>query len=327
MDTLTETLPSLPALARVCDATGVSKLSLWLDGRLYDLTQLPDPAGRTLDGLLTLQREHVRALLEDPVTTQLPVLDASEWELSAPVESQEIWASGVTYRQSREARIEESVAKDVYAMVYEATRPELFFKAAGWRVVPPGGKVGIRSDSEWDVPEPELAVLSNAHGEVVAYSCGNDMSSRSIEGLNPLYLPQAKVYDNSCSIGPVAVLAWHVDPSAAEIRMTIERDGAEVFSGSATVADMIREPAQLVGVLYGAYTLPAGAWLLTGTSIVPPAECSVLPGDVVRITIEGIGQLQNEVKRVTYSGAQALPRVDTHDAELKTGEPVRRESR
>jgi 2-dehydro-3-deoxy-D-arabinonate dehydratase len=318
MDKLTEALPPLPALVRVCDATGASKLSLWLDGRLHDLTHLPDPAGRTLDGLLTLRREHVRALLEDPANRQLPVLDPSAWELSAPVESQEVWASGVTYRQSREARIEESVAKDVYAMVYEASRPELFFKAAGWRVVPHGGTVGIRSDSEWDVPEPELAVLSNAHGEIVAYSCGNDMSSRSIEGLNPLYLPQAKVYDDSCSIGPAAVLAWHVDPSRAEIRMTIEREGTEVFSGSATVADLVREPAQLVGVLHGAYTLPAGAWLLTGTSIVPPAECSVLPGDVVRITIEGIGRLQNQVKRVMHSGAQALPRVGARGAAQKT---------
>ena len=136
--------------------------------------------------------------------------------------------------------------------------------------MPDGGEVGVREDSTWDVPEPELAVLSNAHGEVVAYACGNDMSSRSIEGENPLFLPQAKVYDRSCAIGPAAVLAWDLDISRAKMRMTIDRDGKSVFDGTATVADMTREPAALAAVLHSSYTLPVGAWLLTGASLVPP---------------------------------------------------------
>jgi 2-dehydro-3-deoxy-D-arabinonate dehydratase len=193
--------------------------------------------------------------------------------------------------------------------VYEAERPELFFKAAGWRVVPAGGSVGVRSDSSWDVPEPELAILSNSHGEVVAYSCGNDMSSRSIEGENPLYLPQAKVYDASCAIGPAAVLAWHLDPADAEIRMHIERAGREVFAGTARVSDMVRLPAELVGVLHSSYTLPVGAWLLTGTSLVPDPPYTALPGDLIHIEIEGLGELRNDVVRIVHTGAQALPRI------------------
>jgi 2-dehydro-3-deoxy-D-arabinonate dehydratase len=224
-------------------------------------------------------------------------------ELLPPVESQEVWACGVTYLRSREARIEEAVVKDVYTAVYEAERPELFFKAAGWRVVPHGGKVGIRSDSTWNVPEPELAVLSNAHGETIAYAIGNDMSSRSIEGENPLYLPQAKVYDRSCAIGPVAVLADHWHGTGMTLR--IERGGQEIFAGSGSVREMVRDPADLVRVLHAVYTLPTGAWLLTGTSIVPPEDCSVMEGDIVRITIEGLGELRNAVMTVRHSGAQA----------------------
>jgi 2-dehydro-3-deoxy-D-arabinonate dehydratase len=203
--------------------------------------------------------------------------------------------------------MEEAVVKDVYSAVYEADRPELFFKAAGWRVVPHGGDVGIRSDSEWDVPEPELAVLSNAYGETVAYAIGNDMSSRSIEGENPLYLPQAKVYDASCSIGPVAVLADHWHGSA--ITMRIERGGREIFAGSGSVADMVRDHRDLVRVLHAAYTLPVGAWLLTGTSVVPPEDCTASEGDVVNISIEGLGELTNRIKRIAHSGATALPSI------------------
>src|SRR5207245_10243456 len=167
-------------------------------------------------------------------------------------------------------RHEEPSTKDISARVYESDRPALFFKAAGWRVVPHGGEVGIRADSTWNVPEPELAVLSNSRAEAVAYACGNDMSSRSIEGENPLFLPQAKIYDRSCAIGPAAALAWGVDVSRAEIRMSIEREGRTVFGGTASVADMTRAPQKLVGALDSSYTLPLGAWLITGTLIVPP---------------------------------------------------------
>src|ERR1700716_3110079 len=185
----------------------------------------------------------IREVLESASATRQRA-DANV-ELVAPAESQEVWAAGVTYLRSREARLEETSQKTIYEHVYESDRPELFFKAAGWRVVPQGGDIGVRADSTWDVPEPELAVLSNSHAEVVAYACGNDMSSRSIEGENPLFLPQAKIYDPSCAIGPAGGRAWDVDVSRAKMRMTIDRAGAFVFDGTATVADMTREPAKL----------------------------------------------------------------------------------
>lgn len=279
-------------------------LALWREGRLFDLSPL------TMDELMALPAAEMRARLE--AARQGPELDPGAATLLAPVEGQEVWGSGVTYLRSREARMEESSEKDVYERVYQADRPELFFKAAGWRVVAHGGQVGIRRDSGWDVPEPELAVLSNSRGEVVSYSCGNDMSSRSIEGENPLYLPQAKVYDRSCSIGPAAVLAWEVgDLGADHVRMTIEREGSEVFSGEAGLAEMVRDPAELCGVLHSAYPLPAGAWLLTGTAIVPPQPYTAAEGDLVTISIDRLGRLTNRLVIVPHSGATALPRL--HD--------------
>lgn len=303
-------LPPTPALVRGQVVGSAPSLLLWRDGRLLNLSAASDPRVHSLDRLLALPLSEARAALDDPALDDLPALDPAGLEWLAPVESQEVWACGVTYRMSREARMEEAAAKDIYALVYEAERPELFFKAAGWRVVPPGGAVGVRSDSTWDVPEPELAVLSNAHAEVFAYACGNDMSSRSIEGENPLYLPQAKVYDASCAIGPAAVLAWHVQPIGLGIFMTITRDGQEIFSGTAGTGEMVRDPAGLTGVLHAVYTLPAGAWLLTGTSLVPPSY-TARPGDRVRIHIEGIGELENVVREVRHSGASAPARTST----------------
>jgi len=289
-----------PALARVRTADGATHLCLWRDAELWDLHPL------SLDTLLRLPLAEMRELLELE-THPRQRIDPAEVELAAPAQSQEVWAAGVTYLRSREARLEEARQKTIYEHVYESDRPELFFKAAGWRVVPDGGEVGVREDSTWDVPEPELAVLSNSRAEVVAYACGNDMSSRSIEGENPLFLPQAKVYDRSCAIGPAAVLAWEIDVSRAGMRMTIERDGKSVFDGTASVADMTREPAKLAAVLQSSYTLPMGAWLLTGTSLVPPEPYTAEPGDVVRIAIDGLGELTNRVSLVKHSGAQAKP--------------------
>ncbi|HEV2011674.1 MAG TPA: fumarylacetoacetate hydrolase family protein [Candidatus Limnocylindria bacterium] len=286
-----------PALVRA-RGEGRTFLALWRDGRLWDLGPL------TLDALLHLPLEGIRAGLS-AITG--PELDVAQVELAAPAESQEVWAAGVTYLRSREARLEETTQKTIYEHVYESDRPELFFKAAGWRVVPDGGEVGVREDSTWDVPEPELAVLSNSRAEVVAFACGNDMSSRSIEGENPLFLPQAKIYDRSCAIGPAAVLAWGVDVSRARMRMTIERGGESVFDGRATVADMTREPAKLAAVLHSAYTLPMGAWLLTGTALVPPEPYTAKPDDIVRIAIDGLGELTNRVSLVEHSGAEAKP--------------------
>src|SRR5438132_3525713 len=295
-------LPAKSCLVRVTH-TGRHQMALWSGGRLTKL-------GAGLDDLLRLTVADMRVALEETEGS----LDVNACELLAPVESQEVWAAGVTYSRSREARMEESSSQDVYARVYEAERPELFFKSAGWRVVGHGGEVGVRPDSTWSVPEPELAVLSNSHGEVVAYACGNDMSSRSIEGENPLYLPQAKVYDRSCSIGPAAVLAWEVDPSESAITMRISRGGSRVFDGAASLSDMVRDPAELTAELQASYPLPAGAWLLTGTSLVPPPPYTAEPGDSVTIEIEGVGRLVNHIVSVPHSGARAQPRLqrDSH---------------
>ena len=285
------------ALVRARFAGG-THLLLRRGGRFHDIRPLK------LDELLRFPLAEMRTILGDGDFREV----APEFvEIVAPVESQEVWAAGVTYLRSREARLQETSQKTIYEHVYESDRPELFFKAAGRRVVRDGGEVGVREDSTWDVPEPELAVLVNAHAEVVAYSCGNDMSSRSIEGENPLFLPQAKIYDRSCSIGPAAVLAWDVDVSRAAITMRIERDGAPVFSGRANVADMTRDPAKLAGVLGSAYTLPHGAWLLTGASLVPPQPYTAKPGDRIHIAIDGLGELNNTVSLVAHSGAEARP--------------------
>jgi 2-dehydro-3-deoxy-D-arabinonate dehydratase len=292
-------MPSSPALLRVVAAGGAQSLALWAGGRLRDL------GAGTIDRLCRMRLREARAWLDSIAGAD----QAGDVALIAPVESQEVWAAGVTYLRSREARMEETQTADIYARVYEAERPELFFKAAGWRVVGPGGEVGIRSDADWNVPEPELAVLSNSYGEVLAFACGNDMSSRSIEGENPLYLAQAKVYDRSCSIGPAAVLAWHVALAGAGLRMAIRRGGEIVFEGSAPLSDMVRDPAELVRVLHSAYSLPTGAWLLTGTSIVPPPSYTAASGDEVEISIDGLGTLRNTVTEISVSGAKAPPRL------------------
>lgn len=290
-----------PALARLT-REGQSVTAIWQDGRLRDL----DPLG--FDELLSIPLAEARAALESAAG---PELDPSRYDLAAPVANQEVWAAGVTYFRSQEARIDEAAVKDIYSNVYRAERPELFFKAAGWRVVPHRGQVGVRPDSTWDTPEPELALLANRHGDVLAYSCGNDMTSRSIEAENPLYLPQAKIYDKSCSIGPVAVLAWHVDNiETASLRMSIDRAGSRVFEGASSIDMIVRSPARLVGVVRAAYELPVGAWVLTGTPVVPGAEYSALAGDVVRISIDGLGELMNEIVSVSHSGASAPPSLE-----------------
>ncbi|HEX3654265.1 MAG TPA: fumarylacetoacetate hydrolase family protein [Pirellulales bacterium] len=217
--------------------------------------------------------------------------------LLAPVDRQEIWAAGVTYRRSKSARMEESVGAAVfYDKVYEAERPELFFKANAWRVIGPGGPVRIRRDSRWNVPEPELALVLNSRLELVAFTIGNDMSSRDIEGENPLYLPQAKVYDGSCAMGPCMALAAAMPPAdKIGIRLAIAREGREVFAGQTSVGQMARSFADLIEYLGRDHSFPDGACLLTGTGIVPGADFTLAAGDVVRIEIDGIGELVNPV--------------------------------
>lgn len=222
-------------------------------------------------------------------------------QVLAPIGTQEVWASGVTYYRSRSARIEES--KDAgggtfYDRVYAAERPELFFKATARRVVGPGANVRIRSDATWSVPEPELTLLLNPRGQILGFTAGNDMSSRDIEGENPLYLPQAKVYDGSCALGPCVLLATAPDatlPKTTGIHLTITRDGAAAFTGDTTLAELKREPTELAHYLFRDSTFPTGAYLLTGTGIVPNDDFTLNHGDVVDISIDGIGTLTNTV--------------------------------
>ncbi len=215
----------------------------------------------------------------------------------APVGGQEVWAAGVTYFRSRKARMEESKGAgggDFYDRVYTAKRPELFFKAAGWRVVGPGGAVRIRSDAKWSVPEPELTLLINPAGKLVGYTIGNDMSSRDIEGENPLYLPQAKVYDGSCALGPCISLSSEPLKDSV-IRLEIMRQNKELFSGTTSLAELKRDPQQLIEYLFRDQSFPRGVFLMTGTGIVPPDELPLQHGDSISISIDGIGVLENHV--------------------------------
>lgn len=216
-----------------------------------------------------------------------------------PVDDQEVWAAGVTYERSRAARQEEATdGGDVYARVYEAERPELFFKAAGWRVVGHRDAIGIRADSQWNVPEPELALVFNPALEVVGITIGNDVSSRDIEGANPLYLPQAKVYTRSCALGPGISLTplTHFPPLPIQIR--IDRDGAPVFTGETHTDRLRRTIPTLAGYLGRSQTFPSGVVLLTGTGVVPPLDFTLRAGDVVSITLPGPGTLVNPVMGV-----------------------------
>jgi 2-dehydro-3-deoxy-D-arabinonate dehydratase len=220
-----------------------------------------------------------------------------EGPLLPPLESQEVWAAGVTYRRSREARMEESEKEaDVYDRVYRAERPELFFKATPYRVVGHGGEVGIRSDSDWNVPEAELALAITSGGAIFGYSIGNDMSSRSIEGENPLYLPQAKIYDGSCALGPCLYLADEPLPSSTGISIRVARRGVVAFEGSTRLSEMKRRPSELADFLYRDNTFPNGCYLLTGTGIVPPSDFTLARGDEIEITIEPMGTLVNRVR-------------------------------
>ncbi len=218
--------------------------------------------------------------------------------LCAPIGTQEVWAAGVTYYRSRSARMEESAdtgGGDFYDRVYSAKRPELFFKASPHRVVGHGQQVRIRSDATWNVPEPELTVCVSSSGRIIGYTIGNDMSSRDIEGENPLYLPQAKVYDGCCALGPGILLCSDPLPEATEVALTIRRENQEVFSGATRLDQMKRQPAELVDYLFRENSFPAGCFLLTGTGVVPPNDFTLQSGDEIRISIEPIGTLENTV--------------------------------
>jgi 2-dehydro-3-deoxy-D-arabinonate dehydratase len=223
----------------------------------------------------------------------------AENDIVAPIaREQEVWAAGVTYYRSRDARMEESKSAgggDFYDRVYSAERPELFFKATARRVVGPNSKVAIRSDASWSVPEPELTLVITRSGKIVGYTIGNDMSSRDIEGENPLYLPQAKVYNRSCAIGPCVLVSPGPLAPSTEIRIEIVRGGKTEFAGSTALSELKRDPVQLVEYLYRDNSFPNGCLLLTGTGVVPPDAFTLRQGDEIRITIPPIGTLTNSV--------------------------------
>jgi 2-dehydro-3-deoxy-D-arabinonate dehydratase len=222
----------------------------------------------------------------------------SKHDLLAPIGRQEVWAAGVTYFRSRTARMQESEeagGSRFYDRVYSAERPELFFKALPHKVVGPGGKVAIRSDARWSVPEPELALLINPWGRIVGYTIGNDMSSRDIEGENLLFLPQAKIYDRSCALGPGILIHRNPLPPTTAIELEVKRQDGIVFSGRTTLTEMKRRPEELVEYLFRDQTFSWGCFLLTGTGIVPQDSFTLAPGDTVRIMIGGIGVLENQV--------------------------------
>jgi 2-dehydro-3-deoxy-D-arabinonate dehydratase len=252
--------------------------------RMQPLLEADDPVGRC------------RKVMKE----RLPELALSHVRLCAPVESQEVWAAGVTYLRSKKARMEESACSaNAYDRVYDAARPELFFKSLPEKVAAPGQAVGIRRDARWSVPEPELALVLNSSGDIVGHTIGNDMSSRDIEGENLLYLPQAKIYENSCALGPWIMLGT---PEAKtrkwDIRIEIRRNAKGVFAGATTVGQIRRSFEDLSRFLFRSQKFPHGAILLTGTGIVPPDSFTLEEGDEVAIEISGIGVLRNPVARV-----------------------------
>jgi len=278
-------------LARVQRANGEKAFGAIEDQKIHyfaaaatlaDVLAAPDP--------LALARQ----LLAQSARSEL----LKEVKLLTPLDRQEVWAAGVTYKRSKVAREEESVgAAQFYDKVYTAARPEIFMKAAAWRVMGPGDSVRIRKDSKWNVPEPELALVIAPSLKIVGFTIGNDMSSRDIEGENPLYLPQAKIYRGSCAVGPVITLATAMPPlPQVEIQLTIERNGKRAFEGTTSIAQMARTPESLVEWLGKEIDFPDGAVLLTGTGIVPPDSFSLASGDEVAITISGIGTLTNRVE-------------------------------
>lgn len=240
--------------------------------------------------------------MEESVRSGKPVpgmKEAIPEGIEAPVGNQEIWASGVTYFNSKLGRQEESEEKgggDFYARVYEAERPELFFKATAHRTVGHGEQVVIRPDSTWNVPEPELTLAITSSGKIIGYTIGNDMSSRSIEGENPLYLPQAKTYDGSAALGPCILVTRDTLDSTTKIRMQVLRNGQMAFTGEVGIDQMKRKQEDLVSWLYRASSFPYGCFLMTGTGIVPSREFTLRAGDEIRITIDPIGTLINTVR-------------------------------
>jgi 2-dehydro-3-deoxy-D-arabinonate dehydratase len=252
--------------------------------------------GISIDFLLS--RNDLPEYLAEAITQLQASAESRPTEILAPISHQEVWAAGVTYFRSRGARMEESKdagGGDFYDRVYSAERPELFFKSTASRTVGTGGQVRIRSDAHWSVPEPELTLVISPNGRIVGYTIGNDMSSRDIEGENPLYLPQAKVYQGSCSLGPCILIGENALPHSTEIALEIDRNNRVEFADSVSLTQLKRTPKSLVDYLMRDNLFPSGCFLMTGTGIVPPNSFTLASGDRIRITIEPIGTLENKV--------------------------------
>jgi 2-dehydro-3-deoxy-D-arabinonate dehydratase len=288
-----------------------ARLGQVVDGTIYDLTATGAPSFATMAALLRASvTTGIGALLREADLSALPAHLYAELDrapapdvlhLLPPVDEQEVWAAGVTYAWSREARVREAQSKEVYVRVYEAERPEIFFKSIGRKVVGPNDWIGLRGDSRWNVPEPELALVLNPRMDIVGYTIGNDVSSRDIEGENPLYLPQAKIYRHSCALGPVVTVVnkdEDVDAQDLSIRLTIQRDSTTVFYGETSTAHIHRRLTELVGYLARYNDFFLGAVLLTGTGIVPDDDFTLQDRDEVDIEIEAIGLLHNVVKQM-----------------------------
>ena len=267
-------------------------------GLVLDEHTILDLSAEGIDRLTSLfEFEGLAAQVDALARQNLPRLARASVTLLAPVEQQEVWAVGVTYLRSKTARMEESdFSATAYDRVYDAPRPELFFKALPAKVVGPGDAVGIRTDAKWNVPEPELALVINSRGHIAGYTIGNDMSSRDIEGENLLYLPQAKIYDRSCAVGPfVTIGASEADARTWTISIAIERGAKRVFQGETSLGQIKRRFEELVAYLFRSQTFPHGAVLLTGTGVVPPDGFTLQAGDRVHINISGVGVLENPV--------------------------------
>ncbi len=265
-------------------------------GRAVDDATIADLTAGGID-FITELLEDANAVARVESLGELPTLPLAEVTLLTPVEGQEVWAAGVTYLRSKTARMEESdFSANAYDLVYEADRPELFLKSLPEKVAGPSEAVGIRADSKWNVPEPELVLMVNSRKELVGFTIGNDMSSRDIEGANLLYLPQAKVYDRSCAVGPWVVLgASEAEAREWSIGVEIVRDDVAVFNGETSIDNIKRSFDELTDYLCRSQTFPNGAMLLTGTGVVPPDDFTLAAGDVIRITVSGIGVLENTV--------------------------------
>ncbi len=290
-------------LCRYCDPEGGTAIGIVAEGRIHNATRaglcdsvrslLTDPDPWSL-ARTVIERTPPGPRLEELLTPQF----STQGRLLAPIDAQEVWASGVTYLRSRDARVHESATADIYTRVYDAARPELFLKSTPHRTVGPDDPITIRSDSSWNVPEAELAVALSPDLRIVGYTIGDDVSSRSIEGQNPLYLPQAKVWAGACALGPVITLAEPdtTEPAAMDIQLTIKRQGKPAVQESISTSQMKRSISELVSYLGRANSFPDGVFLLTGTGIVPNDDFSLEPGDEVEIEIPGIGMLRNRVE-------------------------------